>query len=104
MRLAYALCLAFLIAIGTPASPLTPSAPSTGCDKSRFAPAQPVVKEVQDLFDFMAARHPGGGMTVGIVCGPDLVWSKSYGYSDMETGKPANRDTVYRIGSITKQF
>jgi CubicO group peptidase (beta-lactamase class C family) len=104
MRLTYALCVAFLIAIGTPANALTPSALSTGCDKSRFAPAQLVMKEVQDLFDFMAARHPIGGMTVGIVCGPDLVWSKSYGYADMETGKAANRDTVYRIGSITKQF
>src|SRR5690242_17732607 len=98
MRSTYALCVALLIATGTPASALTPGAGSTGCDKSRFAPAQPVVQEVQDLFDLMAARHPIGGMTVGIVCGADLVWSKSYGYADMETGKAANRDTVYRIG------
>jgi CubicO group peptidase (beta-lactamase class C family) len=104
MRLTYALCLAFLIAIGTPAGALTPSAPSTGCDKSRFAPAQPVMMEVRDWFDFLAAKHPNGSITVGIVCGPDLVWSKSYGYADMESGKTANRDTVYRNGSITKQF
>ena len=104
MRLTYALCLAFLIAIGTPVGALSASVPSTGCDKSRFAPAQPVMEQVQYGFDFLAAKHPIGSMTVGIVCGPDLVWSKSYGYADMETGKAANRDTVYRIGSITKQF
>src|SRR5437763_8241673 len=45
-----------------------------------------------------------GGLTIGIVEGSKLAWTKSYGFADAENKKPATRDTVYRIGSITKQF
>ena len=36
--------------------------------------------------------------------GPKLVWSKHYGYADMEGKRTPTNDTAYRIGSITKQF
>lgn len=45
-----------------------------------------------------------GSVTVGVVAGPKLVWTRSYGLADMEKNIPATRDSVYRIGSITKQF
>jgi CubicO group peptidase (beta-lactamase class C family) len=45
-----------------------------------------------------------GAVTAGVVSGEKLAWTKSYGYADMEHKIPANKDTVYRIGSITKQF
>ena len=45
-----------------------------------------------------------GSVTIGIVDGADLIWTKSYGYADMELESPADRNTVYRVGSITKQF
>jgi CubicO group peptidase (beta-lactamase class C family) len=45
-----------------------------------------------------------GSVTVGVVSGPRLVWTKSYGLADMEKKIPATRHSVYRIGSITKQF
>ena len=51
-----------------------------------------------------AARNPVGSVTIGIVSGKQLVWSKSYGAADMEKKIPADADTVYRIGSITKMF
>ncbi len=50
------------------------------------------------------AKDNIGGVTVGVVSGSKLVWTRSYGYSDMEKKTPADQDTVYRIGSITKQF
>jgi CubicO group peptidase (beta-lactamase class C family) len=43
-------------------------------------------------------------MTVGVVSGPNLLWSKSYGLADIEKRIPATKDSEYRIGSITKQF
>jgi CubicO group peptidase (beta-lactamase class C family) len=43
-------------------------------------------------------------VTVGIVSGPDLVWTHSFGYADIEQRRLATRESVYRIGSITKQF
>jgi len=45
------------------------------------------------------ARRSIGGVTVGVVSGKELIWTKSYGDADMEKKTPADRDTVYRIGS-----
>ena len=45
-----------------------------------------------------------GGMTIGIVSDSGLLWTNSYGFADMQRREPASRVTVYRIGSITKQF
>jgi CubicO group peptidase (beta-lactamase class C family) len=50
------------------------------------------------------AKDKLGGVTVGVVSGPNLVWTKSVGFRDREKKIPASKDTVYRIGSITKQF
>src|SRR5579863_9469706 len=50
------------------------------------------------------ARRPVGSVTAGVVAGKQLIWSKSYGDADMEKKIPADADTVYRIGSITKMF
>ena len=50
------------------------------------------------------AKHPIGSVTAGVVVGKQLIWSKSYGEADMEKKIPADTETVYRIGSITKMF
>jgi CubicO group peptidase (beta-lactamase class C family) len=50
------------------------------------------------------AKDNIGAVTVGIVVGSNLVWTKSYGYADMERKIPATKGTVYRIASVTKQF
>ena len=50
------------------------------------------------------AKDSIGSMTVGIVNGGDLVWTKSYGFANTGSRKLADRRTVYRIGSITKMF
>lgn len=49
-------------------------------------------------------ERPHGSVTVGVVSGKELVWTKSYGNADMEKKAPADKDTIYRIGSITKMF
>jgi CubicO group peptidase (beta-lactamase class C family) len=92
-----AFCLVlFAVAVRPVASAEAPS--MSHCNRSQVA------AQVETLLAAQAAKHSIGGMTVGVVCGPDLVWTKSYGYADMERGKLATQDTVYRIGSITKQF
>jgi CubicO group peptidase (beta-lactamase class C family) len=45
-----------------------------------------------------------GSVTVGVVFGDKLSWTKSYGNADSESSLTASKDTVYRIGSITKMF
>src|SRR5262245_6506152 len=62
------------------------------------------IEQVETLAAAEFAKDNRGSVTFGIVSGPELVWTKSYGYADMEKKVPASKDTVYRIGSITKQF
>jgi CubicO group peptidase (beta-lactamase class C family) len=74
-------------------------------------PAQQPAAHLQqaiDRIDAMTAAEQAkdnvGSVTVGIVHGPQLIWTRSYGHADGERKIPATKDTVYRIGSITKQF
>lgn len=64
----------------------------------------PAIEQIDALVAADYDKDKVGSVTVGIVAGPRLVWTKSYGYADMETKRPASRLSVYRIGSITKQF
>jgi len=50
------------------------------------------------------AKDNVGGLSIGVVSGKQLIWSKHYGYADAEAKRVADNDTTYRIGSITKQF
>lgn len=75
----------------------------------RIVPATAASLESQLAeIDKMAAAEFGrrsiGSVTVGVVSGNDLIWTKSYGDADMEKKTPADKETVYRIGSITKMF
>lgn len=44
------------------------------------------------------------GISVGIVRDQDLLWSKGYGYGNLETMRPVDGDTLYSICSISKLF
>ncbi len=44
------------------------------------------------------------GMSVGVVLDQELIWNSGYGYSNLETKRPADADTLYSICSISKLF
>jgi CubicO group peptidase (beta-lactamase class C family) len=60
--------------------------------------------EIDAVISTAFAKDHIGSVTVGIVSGNQLIWTKSYGDADMEKHRQANEDTVYRVGSITKMF
>jgi CubicO group peptidase (beta-lactamase class C family) len=64
----------------------------------------PAITRLDSLARAQLVIDSVGGMTIGIVTEAGLVWTNSYGYADMARHTPASRTTVYRIGSITKQF
>jgi CubicO group peptidase (beta-lactamase class C family) len=72
------------------------------------APAAPDASAVSGQIDQIVAtafaKDNQASITVGVISGGRLAWAKAYGYADMENKVPASTDTVYRIGSITKQF
>ena len=62
------------------------------------------VKLVDDLTAAEFAKYNFGSITVGVVHGRKLIWTKSYGYADIEKKELATKDTVYRIGGMTVKF
>lgn len=42
------------------------------------------------------------GFSVSIVSGRDIVWSKGFGYSNLEEEVPTTIETVYRVASVSK--
>lgn len=68
------------------------------------APAVHGIEAVDSLISAEFAKDSIGSITVGVIAGAQLVWTRSVGFADMKTRRPATRTTVYRIGSITKPF
>ena len=44
------------------------------------------------------------GLSIAIVYDQDVLWSKGFGFADLDKKIPADSATVYRVGSITKVF
>jgi D-alanyl-D-alanine carboxypeptidase len=59
---------------------------------------------VDSVANAAVAEHRTPGVSVAIVKRGKTVLAKGYGYADLENDVPATAETVYRIGSITKQF
>ena len=52
-----------------------------------------------------ALTQPGAvGLSVAVASGDQVVFAKGVGKADLETDFPADKDTLFRIGSVTKQF
>jgi CubicO group peptidase (beta-lactamase class C family) len=43
-------------------------------------------------------------LAIGIVYDQDLIWSKGFGYADLETQQEVTTQTLFRIASISKLF
>ena len=68
------------------------------------APAPGALQRVDSMAAAEFAHDSIASLTIGVVTRDGLVWTKSYGFADMGTRRQANRQSVYRIGSITKMF
>lgn len=68
-------------------------------------PRAPTGIEVADsLLAAEFAKDSIGSITAGVVAGSRLVWTRSVGFADLKGRRAADRNTVYRTGSITKPF
>jgi D-alanyl-D-alanine carboxypeptidase len=48
--------------------------------------------------------HASPGVQVAIAHGGDIAFSRGYGLANIEAGTPVSERSVFRIGSLTKQF
>lgn len=67
-------------------------------------PTNQTLAHVDDLIVELLNEQPLAGLAVGIVQNGDLVYSKGFGFADIDEQQPATPDTVFRIGSISKTF
>lgn len=78
-----------------------------------LSPAKSLAQGVSDAelaakIDAIAARTLQGpnvvGLSIAVGRGDQVVFSKGFGKADLEFGVPVDKDTMFRIGSVTKQF
>jgi D-alanyl-D-alanine carboxypeptidase len=63
-----------------------------------------LVARIDSLAEATLRDGPVAGLTIGVKRGSDLLMVKGYGSADIENGVQMTAETVYRIGSLTKQF
>ncbi len=59
--------------------------------------------KMDQLFDLVDSHQQGMG-SFSIFQGGKEVYSKTIGFVDVDTKKPSDKNTVYRVGSVTKSF
>jgi len=86
--------LTLLVALAACARANTPPAPK----------ASPYDAKIDALVAAAQKDQHAVGVSVAIARGDTIVVAKGYGFADVAKQVPATADTVYRIGSVTKQF
>ncbi len=68
----------------------------------------PADSEVAAAADRLAAmtlsENGAAGLSIAVVRNGRIILSKGYGLAEIEHDVPVNEDTLFRVGSITKQF
>jgi CubicO group peptidase (beta-lactamase class C family) len=86
--LVVAFCLLATVASGEPAPGLAPEA----------------VEQIDAAVEAWRAKSHAPALSAAVVKDNQLIWSKGYGFADVEQKLPARSDTVYRLASVTKSI
>lgn len=62
------------------------------------------VAAVDSIVQAAMREGPLAGVSVAITRGGEPILVRGYGHADLEHGVPVSENTVFRIGSVTKQF
>jgi CubicO group peptidase (beta-lactamase class C family) len=71
---------------------------------ARAQDTRSLIRYVDSVANAAVAEHRTAGVSVAVVKNGRTILAKGYGFADLENDVPATAETVYRIGSITKQF
>src|SRR3990172_4722732 len=92
----------FVACSSLPATP-TPRTARPPASSAKPAASDPFVATIDAAAGAAIAAHKVVGLSVAVARGEQL-FVKGYGFADITRKTPAAADTVYRIGSVTKQF
>ena len=71
---------------------------------ARAQDTRALLQYVDSVAGAAIAEKSVAGVSVAVVKNGRTVLAKGYGFADLENDVPASAETVYRIGSVTKQF
>jgi CubicO group peptidase (beta-lactamase class C family) len=79
------------------------------CERTGSTLAElPLPADLEAVFDPVVtegmAAMDAVGLTLAVQCAESPLYVKGYGSADLASGVPATEDTVYEIGSVSKQF
>ena len=86
------------------APPTASASPSAPASAAAVPPAAAVAARVDSLAAAFLREGPAVGVTVAVVRGGDTLVHEGYGMADAAHRRAAGPQTVYRVGSVTKQF
>jgi len=88
--------------------PEPPSIPTpvevTAGEKVKHGPFQAAISRFEAKLAQDVAEDSMGSISAGVVVGNDVIWANGFGWADIEKQIPADAETVYRTGSISKSF
>lgn len=77
----------------------------TACSPAPVSkPDTDLVARIDSVAKLSLSVDPTPGLSVAVVRGPDTIMMKGYGLADVERDVAATSQTVFAIGSVTKQF
>ena len=97
-RYALTIVLIFLVHTASPAQQAGPA-----LDKND-PELRAILSEIEADAENARVKAKIPGMSIVIVYDQDVLLAKGFGYADLEKKIPADPQTVYRIGSVTKAF
>jgi D-alanyl-D-alanine carboxypeptidase len=65
---------------------------------------QNLAERMDDVAERLLGESDVAGFSVAVSRGGSVVFADGYGFADLRAGMPATAETIYGIGSITKQF
>jgi CubicO group peptidase (beta-lactamase class C family) len=97
---------AALLALSFASVPAQSSTTGRGSSRASAAPSRSEARErIDSLARAFLADPQSPGLSIAVIrAGRDTIVYEGYGKADLENDVPATPATVYRIGSITKQF
>ncbi|HEY8091808.1 MAG TPA: serine hydrolase domain-containing protein [Polyangiaceae bacterium] len=106
-----ALAAALLVACAAPASPIVAAAPApvplspAPAAPPSIHPRSALASKIDPIFaDFTREGAPSPGCAVGVYRAGEVLFSKGYGYADVEHDAPITDTTPFYTASLSKQF
>ena len=83
---------------------VTASLSFAGSARAQFTPFEAAIAEFDAEVARGVAEDAAGCVSVAVFCGDEVIWSKGYGWADIENRVACSEETIGRTGSISKSF